>query len=188
MDYDWEFRVNTTSANVGWRSRLMGAFSSAYQPVEPELFRAMMSALPGDLSQFTFIDIGSGKGRALLLAVEYPFRKIIGVELLPELNAIAEENIRKFRSGRSSCPVIETICEDATQFAFPNAPLLVFLNNPLPEPGVRRLAQNLTRWLRERDRPLFVVYANPVLEEVFSAPAFRKLTGTHQYSIFAKEV
>lgn len=186
-DYDWEFRVNTTSANVSWRSRLAGLFNSAYQPVEPELFHEMMRSLRVDFSQFTFIDIGSGKGRALLLAAEYPFRKITGVELLPELNAIAEENIRKFRSEHPSSPLINTICDDATRFTFPDAPLIVLLNNPLPEPGLRKLAHNLARRARQYDRPLLVVYANPVLEEVFSAPVFRKLSGTRQYSIFAKQ-
>lgn len=143
MDYDWEFRVNTTSANVSWRSRLIGLLNSAYQPVEPAMFREMMSSLPIDFSQFTFVDIGSGKGRALLLASEYPFHKIIGLELLPELNAIAQENIRRFCAQHPSAAAIEAIRADATEFIFPNEPLIVFFNNPLPLAGFRKVAENL---------------------------------------------
>ena len=92
-DYDWDFRVNTTSGAVGWRDRLLGVFHSAYQPTERELFHEMMDALAQetnlDFRAFTFIDLGSGKGRTLLMASDYPFRRIMGVELLPSLNEIA---------------------------------------------------------------------------------------------------
>ena len=93
IDYDWEHRVDTTGATVSWRARLLGLLNSPYQPVPPEQFREMMAALAvyldqvSNFSQFTFIDIGSGKGRALLLATEYGFSRIIGIELLPELDA-----------------------------------------------------------------------------------------------------
>src|SRR5579864_9383943 len=45
VDFDWEHRVNTTSAAVGWRERLAGVFHSAYQPTEPAIFHEMMDAL-----------------------------------------------------------------------------------------------------------------------------------------------
>ena len=43
-DYDWEHRVNTTSAAVDWRDRLLGAFHSPYQPTEAALFHEMVAA------------------------------------------------------------------------------------------------------------------------------------------------
>ena len=71
--------------------------------MEPELFREIINSLRIDFREFTFLDIGSGKGRALLLAAEYPFRRIVGVELMPELNSMAEENIRRFASQKRPC-------------------------------------------------------------------------------------
>jgi SAM-dependent methyltransferase len=188
VDYDWEYRVDTTSANVGWQSRLLGALHSAYQPIEPELFREIVNSLGIDCSQFTFVDIGSGKGRALLLASEYPFRSILGIELLPELDAIARENIRKFSGRHSQCGPIEAICGDATEFVFPQGPLAIILNNPLPQEELRKLVSNVESSLRENPRPLFVIYANPILEKVISErPIFRKVAGTHQYAVFRNE-
>src|SRR5229473_3258379 len=70
-DYDWDHHVNTTSAAVGWRNRLLGVFHSPYQATEPTLFREMLEALNIDFTQYTFIDLGSGKGRTLLMASEY---------------------------------------------------------------------------------------------------------------------
>lgn len=188
IDYDWEHRVDTTSANVGWHARLIGLLNSPYQPVEPVLFREMLSALPIDFKQFTFVDIGSGKGRALLLASEFPFRRMLGVELLPELHLIAQRNVRKISAEPSQFAAIETICADATQFGFPEDPLVVFLNNPLPETALRKLIGNLENSLREKVRPVFVLYANPILEHVITANRlFLKVTGTHQFSIFQTE-
>jgi SAM-dependent methyltransferase len=185
VEYDWEFRVDTTSATVSWRARLLGLLHSGYQPIEPEVFRKIVDSLSIDFSQFTFIDIGSGKGRALLLAAEYPFRRVVGVELLPELNSIAEENIRKFKSAKRPCGDIRTICGDATDFAFPAESLVIFLFNPLPLADLKTLAENLEGSLRQNARPVCVIYANPVFEEILGpCSAFTKTGGTHQYSIF----
>jgi len=185
VDYDWEYRVDTTSANVGWRTRLLGALHSAYQPIEPKLFREIVNSLGINFSRFIFVDIGSGKGRALLMASEYPFRRVLGVELLPELNSIAQENIRKFSGRNLPCAPIEAVCGDATEFVFPEGPLVILLNNPLPEGGLRKLVGNLEGAVRAAQRETFVIYANPVLEGVVGdSPLFRKVAGTHQYAVF----
>ena len=76
----------------------------------------MLSALPIDYRDFTFIDIGSGKGRTLLMASDYPFRRIIGVELLPELHRIAQENVRKYKNENQKSFAIVSQCVDAREF------------------------------------------------------------------------
>lgn len=186
MEYDWQNRVNTTSGTVAWRARLLGLFHSPYQPTEPALFREMMASLPIEFDQFTFVDLGSGKGRTLLMASEYPFRRIVGVELLAELHRAAEENIHAYHSTTQRCPQIETVCGDASEFVFPNTPLVLYLFNPLPEAGLRRVQANLKQSLQLNPRVAYVVYHNPLLERVLSgSAALTKMGGTHQYSIYA---
>ena len=102
MEYDWEHRVNTTSGTVGWRERLLGVFHSPYQPTDAALFQEMMASLPIDFSEFTFMDLGSGKGRTLLMASEYPFRRIVGVEILPELHRLPRKILPATRARRSN--------------------------------------------------------------------------------------
>lgn len=188
VDYDWEHRVDTTSANVSWRARFIGLLNSSYQPIEWPLFQEMLNQLGIDYSQFTFIDIGSGKGRPLLMASEYPFRKIIGVEFLPELHAIAQENIRRFPDERKLCKQIEARLADATEFQFPCEPLVVFMFHPLPESGFRKVMANLAESIRENPRPAWLVYANPLFEGiVLESGWFRKTAGTEQYTIFAAQ-
>lgn len=188
--YDWDYRVNTTSGAVGWRDRLLGIFNSPYQPTEKELFHEMMNALAQhttlDLSEFTFVDLGSGKGRALLMASDYPFRRILGVELLPTLHQIAEQNLAQYHSDSQKCFSLESICTDATAFSLPEAPLVVYLFNPFPEVGLRRAILNLQRDLRMTPRPAYLLYHNPQLESiVLESKCFSKIASTHQYSIFA---
>ncbi|MGH9498216.1 MAG: class I SAM-dependent methyltransferase [Terriglobales bacterium] len=185
VGYDWDHRVDTTGATVGWRDRLLGLLHSPYQPTDPALFREMMANLSVDCREFVFIDIGSGKGRVLLMAADHAFKRIVGVELLPELHRVAQENVNKYKSDSQGCFAIQALCGDARKFIFPTEPTVLYLFNPLPEPGLERLLANLEQSLREHPRPLFVLYHNPMLEHVLArSPALKKVGGTHQYSIF----
>src|SRR5512147_1672880 len=66
LDFDFDRHVDTTASNLAAGTRLAGAAAGAgYQPTDPALFRQMMDQLPIDFSRFTFLDLGSGKGRAL---------------------------------------------------------------------------------------------------------------------------
>jgi SAM-dependent methyltransferase len=190
IDFDWDYRVNTTSAAVGWRDRLLGVFNSPYQPTEPSLFHEMISIIssqPGfEFPNFTFIDLGSGKGRTLLMASDYPFRRVIGVELLPALHTIAQENLAKYHSDEQKCFSIESICADATEFAFPAEPTLLFLFNPLPESGLKRVIANLERSLQSSPRSVFVLYHNPLLAHVLDqSTTINRIIRTHQYALYA---
>jgi SAM-dependent methyltransferase len=189
MEYDWEYRVNTTSGAVGWRERLLGVFHSAYQPTDPAMFREMMAVLPIRFDQFTFVDLGSGKGRTLLLASEYPFQKIVGVEILPELHRAAEENIRAYRQSTGRGGQIDAILADASEFDFPQTPLVVYLFHPLPEAGLRRVIGRLEESLMKAPRPVWIVYHNPVLEAVLSGSQMLEPMGRGEhYSLYrAKE-
>jgi Methyltransferase domain len=193
VDFDWDHRVDTTSATVTLRNRLFGVFHSPYQPTEAALFHEMLAALREqtlcDLRDFVFLDLGSGKGRTLLMASDYPFRRIVGVELLPELHRTAEDNIGKYKRETQRCFAVQSVCSDATEFVFPAEPIVLYLFNPLPEGGLRRVIANLEQSLRTHPRPIYVLYHNPVLEGVLSeCAALKKIGGTHQYAIYGATV
>jgi SAM-dependent methyltransferase len=189
VEYDWDHRVDTTSATVGWRDRLLGVFHSPYQPTEPALFHEMLTSLAVNYPDFTFIDLGSGKGRTLLMASDYPFRKIVGVELLPKLNRIAQENLHKYSSPNQKCFALESICADAQAFQFPDASLVLYLFNPLPEAGLALVVENLEQSLREHPRPAFVLYHNPLLPHILDHSSFiERINGTHQYFVYRSSV
>lgn len=188
-EYDWDHRVNTTSGAVAWHDRLLGIFHSPYQPTDAALFHEMLEALrqqAGDFHNFVFIDLGSGKGRTLLMASDYPFRRIVGVELLPTLHQIAQENLGKYHSGKQKCFALESICADAVRFAFPAEATVLFLFHPLPESGLRRVIDNLEQSLQTHPRSVYVLYHNPLLGHVLNKSAvLTKIGGTHQYAMYS---
>jgi predicted RNA methylase len=184
-EYDWDHRVDTTSATVGWRERLLGHFHSPYQATEPEIFREMITGLEIDFREFTFVDIGSGKGRVLLMASDYPFRRVLGIELLPALHRVAQKNLTAYKSGSQQCFAVETVWENAREFVFPVGPLVVYLFNPPPEAGIEDVVTNLVQSVRQDPRVVYLLYRNPLFENVVARyPEFRKIVGTQQYSIF----
>src|SRR5579862_930699 len=191
-EFDWDHRVDTTSGTVTWHNRLLGVFHSPYQPTEAALFHEMLDALCAqthcDFRDFVFIDLGSGKGRVLLMAADYPFQRIVGIELLPELHRAAQENIAKYKSESQKCFALETICEDAVDFHFPDEPFVLYLFNPLPEPGLRRAIATLEQSLHTQPQAVYLLYHNPLLEHVLSGSAMlKKIGGTHQYAMYSSK-
>ena len=188
-EYDWDYRVNTTSATVGWRDRLLGLVHSPYQPTEPELFHEILEILFHDAGinprEFVFIDLGSGKGRTLLMASDYPFSEIIGVELLASLHCAAQENLAVYKSERQSCFALRSICADAAGFEFPPRPMVLYLFNPLPEDALIQTLRNLQASVEMIPRKCFVVYHNPLLESrLHSQTWLEKFGGTPQFAMY----
>jgi SAM-dependent methyltransferase len=204
LDYDFDHMVNTTRANVGFRAQLTAALSGhQYFPTEPWLFEQIMQAVaqsiqqsqardetaPSELENFTFVDLGSGKGRVLLMAAPYGFKKIIGVEYMPEWHHVAEENIAKFAKSRAadneSIPAITSLCMDARDFDFPAGPLVVYLFNPFPEPILAAVLERLRQSLLKNPRPLVVAYRYPELETLLNKSEWlEKTAGTEQWAVY----
>jgi len=132
-----------------------------YVPTSAKHFAFAMSFVPEPLDAWSFVDIGSGKGRVVMLAIGYPFRRVIGVELAPELHAIAQENLSRFRGPRR-CQVVDLLCGDATTVPIPPGDIVVFLYNSFGGALLRRLLDHLEGILATTPRRLILIYSNPV--------------------------
>jgi hypothetical protein len=136
-----------------------------YVATSPRLVRAWLDDLGVSLPLFTFVDLGSGRGRVLLMASERPFRRVLGVEFAAELHAAALENIRRFPRARMRCTDVDSIYGDAGSFVFPLDPLVIYLNNPFSEQVMTRVLRNLASSYEQQPRPIVVVYQQQVVEE-----------------------
>jgi SAM-dependent methyltransferase len=129
-----------------------------------------------------FVDLGSGKGRAVFLAAQYPFRRVIGVELSPELHAVAEQNLRRY-DGKLGGTRIELVNGDALAYELPPDVSVVFLFNPFGGELFSGVVANLLRSLDEHPRRLRVIYVNPVEEDRLVATGrahlLREVVGDH---------
>ena len=159
-------------------TRSSGLWSTAYYAIAPRVLESALRVLDGEgvvWGEFTFVDLGSGKGRALLLASGRAFRGIVGVELSSELHAVAELNVRSFRAPWQQCRSVEVRRGDAARMELPETPLVLFLYHPFLAPVFRRLLANLRRSLVRRPREVWLLYVNPACDrELQRSGLFRK--------------
>jgi hypothetical protein len=157
LDYDWEHSVDTTRSNVGVGTQLLADLTARpYFATEPWLFEQIIQAIPIDFSKFTFVDLGSGKGRVLLMASGYPFQRIIGVEFMSDLHCAAIKNVASYSHDRQQCRQIEALCMDARDFQFPAKPLVVYLFNPFSESTFMQILENLRQSIEQAPRPVYI--------------------------------
>src|SRR5262249_10150925 len=110
-----------------------------YRSVWPRIFDQALDAVPLNFSRLTFIDYGSGKGKAMFLASEYSFKKIIGVEYAPLLNEITQRNLKTFRSDTQKCFDLSAERADALTWNPPEGPILCHFFNPFDPPTQRKV-------------------------------------------------
>jgi len=188
--FDVQFGVRTSGLIAG-RHLQTGhrhdRHATAYFGVAPSVFHALIrrwrrSGPAAAINDTTFVDLGAGMGRAVLLASELGFREVVGVELHPALAAMARKNLRLWRaagrpstgsgqafgngradSGRGPMRIVEG---DAVEFELPEGPLLVFLFNPFGAAVLRRLLKGWRKVLAGRVETVDLLYVNNEQEHV----------------------
>ncbi len=135
--------------------------SAGYEPMHVAQFPHLMSAISDDLHDFTFVDFGAGKGRAVLLAARYPFKKAIGVEFSEDLCRHMRDNIASYRNGPRLCPDVEVACADATTFDLPPTPCVLFFFNPFNRTILTQVARNIHASYAANPRTIYIAFLNP---------------------------
>ena len=141
---------------------------NAYWGTAPSGFRGVLErwqqaldGTPYGIEDYTFIDIGCGKGRVLMLASEAPFRQIVGVELNPELTAIAESNMTKWKTAAQPSPDIQVLNLDALAAPIPDTPAVLYIYNSFNLYVMMPLLERLTTLSLTRSTPIDLIYAQP---------------------------
>jgi SAM-dependent methyltransferase len=160
---------------------------TAYYGVAPSILRSLIERWretppPHPLRSYTFLDLGCGKGRAILLASEFRFREVVGVELNPEMAAIADRNAQLWKRAHASDPTAERISplrvieDDALNITLPSRPTLLFLFHPFEDPVLKPLLQRIETAFARRPGELDILYVNAEHGDLLDRhPAFRRL-------------
>lgn len=129
-----------------------------YLPSPTRVTRWMFDNIGVDHREYSLVDLGCGKGRVLLVASDYPFRQIVGVEISPDLAAIARQNIDRYQPPSRQCRQVSVANVDATRFEFPGTNLLLHLYHPF-EPAITiAVLRNLQRSLEASPRKVAIGY------------------------------
>lgn len=170
-DFDRAHDVDTDGEFDGWTYLSDLSIPSSnwieghdYHAIDPDRFGAVLTSLGISFNEYTFVDYGSGKGRALLLASEFSFKEIVGLEFSPELHRTAEKNIRSYRSPTQRCNNIRSVIVDFTDFELPHGPLVLFLFDPCRGRVPEQVVSRIERYLTASSSPLYLAYVAPRLE------------------------
>src|SRR6266481_1386664 len=161
-------------------------FAGRYEPSSAELVRSALDRLQIDPERFTFIDFGSGKGRALLVAAGFPFKEVVGIEFSRELHEIALQNIARIPPALTRADTIRSIHSDVTAFEPPKSDLVCYFYNPFGPPVMAAVAARLAAHHANYGYRIIIIYVDPRHRQTFEqtqkfgvlddSPAFLILT------------
>jgi SAM-dependent methyltransferase len=148
---------------------VLAAGINGYLGSQAGVVRDALKAL-GDTRDYSFVDLGCGKGRVTIVASEFPFREITGIELSPELADIARRNVEKMSRRFPGRPPITIRAGNALDFALPPGKSVIFIYHTFGRELMKQFAAKLESALDAPDASeIFVVYYNPVFGEVLDA-------------------
>jgi hypothetical protein len=163
--WDWSHSVTTRHRIPLSKLDITGAsatYARFYEPSDTKCLPALLRRLNIQYSEFVFIDLGAGQGKAMLLAAEFPFKHVLGVEISQMLSKQARTNCASFRDKKQACKNLEVRCGDAAEFIFPKLPLVINMFNPFSEEIISRMLVNLVQSISMRPREVFLIYYNPL--------------------------
>ena len=127
-----------------------------------------------------FIDLGSGKGRVVLQAASgYPFKRVIGVELSPELNEVARANLEANRK-RLKCTDVQLETADLTEYEVPDEVTFAYLANSVTGDAFSAMLAQMLRSLDRRPRRLTLIYMNPTEHDRVMATGRARMLREHR--------
>jgi len=139
----------------------------AVGPSNVATVRWSLLPLPIDPRTASFVDLGSGTGRALLVAAGYRFKHVVGVEKVAELHEAANENLERLEEDFLKCSWLENRLGDATAYAIPIDNLVIYLNNDWSSAELKRILSHIEFSFNYTPRSIFVIYVNPVKSHIF---------------------
>jgi SAM-dependent methyltransferase len=158
------------------KGRENDALNYGYSAIAPSVFREAcrrwretLPAVSGRMEAYSFVDVGAGKGRPLLLAAELPFRKVIGVEISEELARVAQRNVARWIRAARPKAKIRVVQADAAKFRWPRTPLLVYLYNPFACKLVAQVAESLAASAASGSGLVDLLYVNPTCTDTLTS-------------------
>ena len=164
LAFDFKYKTDTLSwqelngISVVGKNKVHGVY---YQPTQARTLRKVFKKmnLP---REGVFLDLGCGKGRALILAAEFGYTSIIGVEFSELLCQIAKSNLLCYSKCYPGPTEFQVIHADAAEYMIPQDVSTMFLFNPFGAVVMARVVSNIEESLRNHPRKLYIIYRHPL--------------------------
>jgi len=157
------------------------AHSSPYRATKarPLLRLLRQLVLPRDS---VFVDIGAGKGRVLLIASHFGFKKVVGIEFSAKLCGIARHNIEIFARRTTLRSPIEVVEIDATSYRFRPEESVLFMYNPFDSRVMAEIVRNIRESLKAHPRKIWLIYNTPQEHAVINAAGLFRTESLYEIS------
>lgn len=193
-DYFFDFRHHTdTARRVRLKTLLIPSANKHeamdYIPTRGRAFRKLLDALrfPPDS---VFVDFGSGKGKLLLLASKYNFKRIIGLEFSADLCETARRNVAAYQARQQRTPT-EVVCTDVADYRFADDENVFFFFNPFNRSVMTRVLEKIEASSAARPREMWLIYCDPYLHDLIRQQTrFEKVRtyvyGGHEFIVYKR--
>ena len=169
--FDYKYKVDTINTNTLDELDIDSpnkAYGHYYEGTNAHIFKTMFAHVNLDIPSSCFVDFGSGKGKAMFMAAERGFRKIIGVEFSIELVETCRKNLEIFKSKFKGNTEFEVLHADASEYEIPADANFLFFSNPFDEPLVIKVIDNILRSLEKAPREILVMHLYPQGNRAFA--------------------
>jgi hypothetical protein len=119
-------------------------------------------------NEFVFIDLGSGLGRNLLLASNYPFKKNVGIEHSQYLHNIAEMNVKRYLYGTKKLNIFDLQCIDVLDYSFPQENMVLYIWRPFSDEIAIQFIKKLEAFISNTTLKVVLIFLGdvyPIVEE-----------------------
>ncbi len=170
-----KYQLNTLEVNDLKKLTLQGDIHSAefYQPSGYYILEHLFEKIDMMSADKHMVDFGCGKGRAMAVAAHYNFKTITGIEFAKELAMQAAINLSIVAL---QTPAVEFKVEwiDAALYNILPGQNIFFFFNPFKEEVMKKVIQNILKSKQQNNRPVYIMYVNPVYKDLFIQAGFNK--------------
>jgi SAM-dependent methyltransferase len=174
--FDRQFGVDTSGfVPVEQINAELATKINPYGASQASIIRKGIESL-GYINDYTFIDLGCGKGRAMLVGGEFPFLSVIGIELSNKLAEIATRNVRIIETRFPHRTKTKVFNANALEFDYPAGNIVIYFYHSFGRELLAEMISKIKAGLQSGHfTHLFFVYYNPVHGDMLdTAPEFAR--------------
>ncbi len=150
--------------------------ASRYEAVNYYILEKLLEKMTSFAEPRNFVDLGCGKGRAMVVAAHYGFNNIKGIDFAEEVCAAAARHMEPMQQRLGI--TYSVVCADVLEYSIEPEDSVFFMFNPFTGETIARFLDKLEDSLLHHPRDIYFLYASPRFIEIFFEyeyePVFRK--------------